>query len=75
MVTLEELDLSISLENAIDGEVFDRDEIKQGTSIQPVDLIFEMDEYFLFVEVKDPDVPGGASTSANFRVIWNQGKL
>ena len=74
MVILEEQDLRISLKNAIDGEVFDRDEIKKGTSIQPVDLIFEFEDHYLFVEVKDPDIPGAANPES-FRVDLQSGKV
>ena len=34
MVTLEEQDLRISLEKAVDGENFDREDVKHGTSLQ-----------------------------------------
>jgi hypothetical protein len=74
MVTLDEQDLRISIEGAVDGEVFDRDEIKQGTSLQPVDLIFEFKDYYLFVEVKDPDVPE-ASNFEKFRMDLQSGKV
>ncbi|MDM8535486.1 hypothetical protein QUF70_01895 [Desulfobacterales bacterium HSG17] len=74
MITLDEQDLRISLENAVNGENFDRDEIKNGTSIQPVDLIFEFEKYYLFVEVKDPDVPG-ASNPEHFRKDLQTGKV
>ncbi len=74
MVTLDELDLRITLENAIDGENFDTDELKQGTSLQPVDMIFEFENYYLFVEIKDPDVPGGSDPQA-FREKLQSGKV
>ena len=74
MVTLEEQDLRISIASAINGEVFDRDEIKRGTSLQPVDLIFELEDYYLFIEVKDPDIPG-ASNPEKFRTDLKSGKV
>ena len=74
MVTLEEQDLRISLEKAVDGENFDREDVKHGTSLQPVDLIFEFKDYYLFVEVKDPDVPG-TSNPESFRTNLQSGKV
>ncbi len=74
MVTLDELDLKITLEDAIDGENFDREEITQGTSLQPVDMIFEFNDFYLFVEIKDPDIPG-ASNPEGFRTKLQSGKL
>lgn len=74
MVSLDELDLRLTLENAIDGEHFDRDEIKQGTSLQPVDMIFEFENYYLFVEIKDPDIPGAANPQ-QFRTKLQSGQV
>lgn len=74
MITLDELDLRISFENALYGENFDQDEIKLGTSLQPVDLIFEFENYYLFVEVKDPDVPN-PSNPISFMQKLNSGQV
>ena len=74
MMTLDEQDLRITLENAIDGEVFDRDEIKHGTDLQPVDMIFEFESCYLFVEVKDPDIPDAANPE-KFRKKLQSGKV
>lgn len=74
MITLDEKDLRISLEKAMYGENFDRKEITLGTSLQPVDLIFELEDYYLFVEVKDPDIPNASNPKA-FMDKLNSGKL
>jgi hypothetical protein len=66
--------LRISLEDAVSGENFDREEVKQRTSIQPVDLIFEFENHSLFVEVKDPDIPG-ASKPDGFKEKLQSGKV
>jgi len=52
MISLDELDLRITLEDAIGGEHFDRDEVKKRTSFQPVDMIFEFKDFYLLVEIK-----------------------
>jgi len=74
MVALDELDLKITFETAMNGENFDKDELKLGTSIQPVDMIFEFENSYLFVEIKDPDVPGVSDPQA-FRNNLQSGKV
>lgn len=62
MKTVQEQDLIFDVEAAVRVEKFDDNKI-HGTksSMKRVDFIIEHDDEVLFLEVKDPDMPGAAN--------------
>ena len=67
-------DLLFEFQQPVSYEEFDTKELRDDTTIQPVDFIVEFEEYFLFIEVKDPDNPGAENPEAIRRKL-HDGKL
>lgn len=75
MNTIQEEDLIFDVSSAIKAEKFDDNKI-HGTksTIKRVDFIIEHEDSFIFLEVKDPDIPGAANPE-NFREQLCGGEL
>lgn len=75
MKTIQEGDLIFDVSSAIKFEKFDDNKI-HGTkcTMKRVDFIIEDSEKIIFLEVKDPDVPG-AINPENFREQLSGGRL
>ena len=58
--TEQEDDLIFDFDNTLNKPDcrFETRQLREDTSIQPVDFLLEYDSHFSFVEVKDPDRPG-----------------
>jgi hypothetical protein len=74
MKTVQELDLELSFANANEVIRFDDDNYHASSTIQRVDFIAEYDKYYLFIEIKDPDMPGAENPDAFFDKL-RSGKL
>ena len=72
-MTLREDDLIFSFDGAIDEIRFD-DSAHATDTIQPVDFLVEFDDYYRFIEVKDPDCPNPTNVEA-FRQKLQSGEL
>jgi hypothetical protein len=70
---LTEDDLEFDFDGALTVLKFD-DGTHSASSVQPVDFIVEYTDHFLFIEVKDPDVPNPANLEA-FRKKLSSGEL
>lgn len=57
-------DLLFDFPDAVFQESFDNSANFGTATIQPVDFIIDFEEYYLFVEVKDPDNPVAANENA-----------
>lgn len=74
MTTVQEFDLELSFPGAQSVIHFDDAEYHAGSTVQRVDFIAEYEAYYLFVEIKDPDIPT-AQDPAAFVTKLNSGKL
>lgn len=74
MTTVQEFDLELSFPGAQSVIHFDDSEYHAGSTVQRVDFIAEYEAYYLFVEIKDPDIPT-AQDPAAFVTKLNSGKL
>ncbi len=62
MKTIQEDDLIFDVTTAVRAEKFDDDAIHGAkSSMKRVDFIIEKDDRFMFLEVKDPDMPGAVN--------------
>lgn len=75
MKTIQEGDLIFDVTSAISAEKFDDNKL-HGTksTIKRVDFILEHQEEFIFLEIKDPDMPGAANPE-HFREELSGGSL
>ena len=74
MTTIREIDLEFSFSGASDIIHFDCDKYHAGSTISHVDFIVEYDNCYLFIEVKDPDMPGAKNLNS-FVEKMQSGKL
>jgi hypothetical protein len=74
MKTVQEFDLELSFANANEVIRFDDDNYHARSTIQRVDFIAEYDTHYLFIEIKDPDIPGAENPDA-FLAKMSSGKL
>ena len=58
MTLLTENDLEFDFSSALEAIVFDNDVLHKPSTLKRVDFIAEFNDRFIFLEVKDPDVPG-----------------
>ncbi|OQY33739.1 MAG: hypothetical protein B6241_06710 [Spirochaetaceae bacterium 4572_59] len=61
MVVLVENDLEFDFSPAIEAITFDDDALHNPSTIKRVDFIAEFEDKFIFLEVKDPDIPGATN--------------
>ncbi|MCY0967158.1 hypothetical protein [Parathalassolituus penaei] len=61
MTILREGDLEFDFSNAISAFCYDDDTFHGNHAMKRVDLIAEFEDRWVFLEIKDPDVPGAAS--------------
>lgn len=71
---LTENDLEFDFAGALTVLKFDDEKTHSASSVQAVDFIVEYADHFLFVEVKDPDVPNPADIEA-FKRKLRSGEL
>lgn len=64
MVILTENDLAFDFSIALNAINFDDDALHQPSTIKRVDFIAEYADKIVFLEVKDPDIPGAANPEA-----------
>lgn len=64
MTVLTENDLEFDFGTAIEATVFDDDALHKQSTMKRVDFIAEFAEYFVFLEIKDPDNPAAANPGA-----------
>jgi hypothetical protein len=64
MTVLAENDLEFDFSSAIEAIIFDNDGLHNPSTIKRVDFIAEFEDRFIFLEVKDPDMPGAANPEA-----------
>ncbi|MBF9015173.1 MULTISPECIES: hypothetical protein [unclassified Oceanispirochaeta] len=64
MTVLVENDLEFDFSPAIEAINFDDDALHNPSTIKRVDFIAEFDDRFIFLEVKDPDIPGSSNPEA-----------
>lgn len=74
MTTVRELDLELSFPGAQAVIHFDDSEYHASSTVQRVDFIAEYDAHYLFIEIKDPDIPM-AQNPAAFVAKLKSGKL
>lgn len=74
MTTVQELDLELTFSGARSVVHFDDSAYHASSTVQRVDFIVEYDEGYLFIEVKDPDIPT-AKNPAAFVEKLRSGKL
>ncbi|KAA8605513.1 hypothetical protein AL036_18685 [Salipiger aestuarii] len=74
MTTVQEFDLELSFPEAQAVIHFDDSDYHASSTVQRVDFIAEYEAHYLFVEIKDPDIPG-AENPAAFVTKLNSGKL
>jgi hypothetical protein len=74
MTTVQELDLEFSFPGAQAVIHFDDNEYHASSTVQRVDFIAEYEAHYLFIEIKDPDIPT-AQNPAAFVTKLNSGKL
>lgn len=74
MTTMRELDLELSFPGAQAVIHFDDSEYHSSSTVQRVDFIAEYEAHYLFIEIKDPDIPGAENLAA-FVTKLNSGKL
>jgi len=74
MKKLTELDLEFDFSDAIDAMYFDDDEYHSKNTMKRVDFIVEYEEFYRFIEVKDPDIPN-AKSREKFLVKLGSGQL
>ncbi|MBH9740668.1 hypothetical protein [Vibrio navarrensis] len=73
MSKLAEEDLEFDFSDARQAFRFDCDDLHGASSkAQRVDFIAEYDDYYLFIEVKDPDNPGASNPEAFMAKLRNQ---
>ena len=72
MTTIREIDLGFSFSGASDIIHFDCDKYHAGSTISHVDIIVEYDNCYLFIEVKDSDIPGAKNLNSfvEKNAIW-----
>ena len=71
-----EKDLEFDFSDAINALQFDDTTFHGHSSMKRVDFISEHDDFYRFIEVKDPDLPAATEENkANFLVDLNSGKL
>jgi hypothetical protein len=71
-----EKDLAFDFSDAINALQFDDTTFHGHSSMKRVDFISEYDDFYRFIEVKDPDLPAVTEENkANFLVDLNSGKL
>ncbi|MEW8200306.1 MAG: hypothetical protein AB2777_21975 [Candidatus Thiodiazotropha endolucinida] len=75
MSTLQEEDLIFDVSSSVNAEKFD-DNALHGTksTMKKVDIIIEHEDKVVFLEVKDPDIPGAANPD-QFKQDLQGGKL
>ncbi len=64
MTVLVENDLEFYFSSALEAIKFDDDSLHNPSTIKRVDFIAEFNDRFLFLEVKDPDIPGATNPKA-----------
>jgi hypothetical protein len=64
MTILTELDLEFDFSDAIDAMQFDDDGYHGGNTMKRVDFIVEYEDFYRFIEVKDPDHPAVVNRAA-----------
>ncbi|AQA18964.1 hypothetical protein BST95_12650 [Halioglobus japonicus] len=64
MTKLVELDLEFDFSDAIEAIQFDEDLSHGNSCMKRVDFIAEYEDFYLFIEVKDPDDPAAANPQA-----------
>lgn len=64
MTVLSENDLEFDFRSAMEAITFDDDALHNPNTIKRVDFIAEFNYRFIFIEVKDPDMPGAANPEA-----------
>ncbi len=64
MTVLAENDLEFDFSAAMEAIIFDDDALHNPSTIKRVDFIAEFNDRFVFIEVKDPDMPGAANPEA-----------
>ena len=64
MTVLVENDLEFDFSSAMEAIIFDDDTLHNPSTIKRVDFIAEFNDRFIFLEVKDPDMPGAANPEA-----------
>lgn len=64
MTVLAENDLEFDFSAAMEAIIFDDDALHNPSTIKRVDFIAEFNDRFIFLEVKDPDMPGAANPDA-----------
>lgn len=74
MTTVQEFDLELSFPGAEAVIHFDDSKYHASSTVQRVDFIAEYKAHYLFVEIKDPDIPT-AQNSAAFVDKLKSGKL
>lgn len=63
-MSIQEGDLNFDFSGASDVIKFDDGRTHVKSSIKPVDFVIEYPDFYRFVEVKDPDVPGASKIGA-----------
>lgn len=74
MTVLIENDLKFDFGAAIEAIVFDDDALHNPSTIKRVDFIAEFNDRFVYLEIKDPDVPGALNPGA-FKAKMLSGNL
>lgn len=74
MTVLTENDLEFDFSSALEAIIFDDNALHNPSTIKRVDFIAELNDRFLFLEIKDPDQPGAANPEA-FRTKLLTGNL
>ncbi|MBK5941352.1 hypothetical protein [Halochromatium roseum] len=64
MTVLTENDLEFDFSSAMEAIIFDDDALHNPSSLKRVDFIAEFDDRFVFLEIKDPDMPGAVNPEA-----------
>lgn len=64
MTVLVENDLEFDFSSAMNAIIFDDNTLHTPSTIKRVDFIAEFSDRFIFLEVKDPDMPGAANPEA-----------
>jgi len=71
-----EKDLGFNFPNDVTAFQFDDDAIHGNSTMKRVDFILEHDDCYLFIEVKDPDIPAATEQNrAEFLTDLQSGKL
>ncbi|WP_245888437.1 hypothetical protein [Donghicola tyrosinivorans] len=71
---MQEFDLELSFPGAQEVIHFDDSNYHASSTVQRVDFIAEYEAHYLYVEIKDPDIPGAANSAA-FLEKLRSGKL